>query len=151
VNVYAGDWALQSQSATTEMLYYFEGANTAEAKVPLTVPLIYRPQASTALLASMAIPPLTFPTLRMPPGPPTTAPWSPSPPFALTLAFETPALATDVEYSSACGELQEILTLQGIAPVAGLWRQAWVTYSGRTAAPHVNECWMQVPAPSSAL
>ena len=147
VAVYAGDWALQSESATSEMLYYFEGSNSADAKVPLTVPLIYRPQANTNLLASMAIPTSDFPNPTYAPRPSYFSILEPFPAIRIAaLTFETPALATDIQYSFACGELQEILTLQGVAPVAGPWGQAWVTYSARAATPHINECWMQVPA-----
>ena len=146
VAVYAGDWSLQSESATSEMLYYFEGSNTAGAKVPLTVPLIYRPQANT-LLASMAIPTSDFPNPVFAPKPSFYSVMEPFPAIRIAaLSFETPALATDVQYSFACGELQEIVTLQGSVPVPGPWSQAWVTYSGRAASPHVNECWIAIKA-----
>ena len=147
VAVYAGDWALQSQSATLEMLYYFEGSNSAAKKVPLTVPLIYRSQANTNLLASMAIPTSDFPQPAFAPKPSYFSVLEPFPAIRIaSLSFDTPALATDLQYSFACGELQEILALQGISPVAGPWSQAWVTYSGRAATPHINECWMAIPA-----
>ena len=68
VDVYAGDWQLQSQSATSEMLFYLTGSNSAEAKIPLTVPLIYRPRGQ-ALLASMALPTSDFPNPAFAPKP----------------------------------------------------------------------------------
>ena len=146
VDVYAGDWALQSQFATSEMLLYFEGTNMAEVKVPLTVPLIYRPRGQ-ALMASMAIPTSDFPNPAFAPKPSVYSVLEPLPAIRIAaLRFDTPALATDLQYAFACGELQEILTLQGITPVPGPWGQAWATYSTRDAPDHVNECWAQVPA-----
>lgn len=141
---FAEGWAIQSQSATTEALEYFLGANSEGKKVPLTVPLIYRPQGQT-LLASLAIPTSVFPSAADAPRPTAFSALEPFPAIRVAaLTFVTPALASDVQYAFACGELQEVLALQGLAPVDGPWSEAWVTYSGRAAPVHVNECWAQV-------
>ena len=46
-------------------------------------------------------------------------------------SFSTPAPATDLQYSFACGEAAQWLRSKGFAPVTtGAWAQAWVTYCG---------------------
>ena len=114
------------------------------------MPLFYRPQGSGAtgsLLASMAIPTSAFPNPANAPQPIAQYDKQESFPAGITVAafrFDTPELATDVEYSFACGELTEWLAERTVTPVAGPWGQVWVTYSGKNASPHVNECWVQV-------
>jgi len=146
VAIYSGaPWATESAAATEEMLLYFEGNNYAGKRVPTTVPLIFRPQASS-LMASMAIPTSDYPSPAFAPRPEFNSVLEPFPAIRIAaLTFETAALATDLEYSFSCGELMEALTLLGITPVAGPWSQAWVTFSGRAASPHINECWMAIP------
>ena len=144
-----GGWAQLASLLTQEMLIYFEGENSALRQVPRTVPLIFRPTTAGSgggLSASMALPTSVFPNPALAPKPSSFADvLEPFPAIRIAaLSFETPQLATDIQYSFACGELQEILTLQGIAPVAGPWSQAWVTYSGRASATFVNECWIEV-------
>ena len=138
-------WSETSLQVVEELFYYFSGFNSANTKVPLTVPLIYRPTGPN-LMASMALPTSDYPNPALAPKASYYSELEPFPAIRIaSLTFETPALATDLQYSFACGELQEILTLEGVAPVTGPWQQAWVTYSVRTASPHINECWMQVP------
>ena len=142
--VFAGDWAQQSLDATTELLYYFEGSNRAGQRVPVTVPILYRPEGQN-LLASMALPTSLFPNSAFAPQPTAFSTFEPFPAIRIAaLTFQTPALATDVDYAFACGELNEILTLEGIKRVTGPWAEAWATYSGRAAEVHINECWMAV-------
>ena len=110
------------------------------------MPLLYRPLASGTLLASFALPTSLYPNPALAPQPEAFYTLEPFP-SAIAIAafrFDTPALATDLEYSFACGQLAQWLSDKGIAPVAGLWAQAWATYSQEFASPHVNECWAQV-------
>jgi hypothetical protein len=143
-----GGWAQLAGLATQEMLIYFEGENSALRQVPRTVPLIFRPTTGSrgGLSASMALPTSVYPNPANAPRPSSFVDvLEPFPAIRIAaLSFQTPELATDIQYSFACGELQEILTLQGITPVAGPWSQAWVTYSGRASATFVNECWIEV-------
>ena len=130
-STYGGDWQLASSSATSVSyrhklhfstprqpfrlalqitFEYFVGSNSAETKIPQTVPLIYRPSAST-LVGSMAIPTSAFPNPIYAPRP--TYPSTKLEPFpAIRIAaftFSTPQIANDNQYSFACGELTEWL------------------------------------------
>lgn len=147
LTAYPGSWDIQSETVTEELFYYFEGSNSADQKVPRTVPLIYRPQVNGDLKASMALPTSDFPNPEYAPKPSYYDVAEPFPAIRIAaLAFTTPAIATDVQYSFACGELLTLLAVEGVAPVAGPWSQAWVTYSARADKKHFNACWMQVPA-----
>lgn len=128
-------------------LEYFVGANSVQTKIPLTVPLIYRPGVSS-LTGSLPLPTSLFRNPTYAPKP--TYPGSKLEPFpAIRVAaftFSTPQLATDVEYSFACGALTEWLVEQSVNPVPGPWQQAWATYSTQSESPHINECWIEVAA-----
>lgn len=146
-------WAEDSLVATEELLLYFEGQNRGFKPVARTVPLIYRPSVNTfgqaTLMASMAIPTSVFPVPAAAPAPDAgydALEAFPAQRFA-AVSFETAAPATDLQYSFACGEVTQWLSSKGIAPATtGAWAQSWVTYSGRDAALHVQECWLSVPA-----
>ena len=133
------------------LFLYFDGSNSALERVATTVPLIYRPQAGAVpeLKASMAIPTSVYPNPALAPRPTfgqETLEAFPS----ITVAafrFDTPTLATDLQYSYACGQLGQWSSVKGFQIVAGPWEQAWTTYSGEAASPHVNECWAQIYAP----
>lgn len=170
-STYGDNWPLSSQGATavshrakrgglgaaiasphpvTVMqvtLEYFVGANSAQTKIPLTVPLIYRPGATT-LTGSLPLPTSLFLNPIYAPKP--TYPGSKLEPFpAIRMAavtFSTTQLATDVEYSFACGALTQWLVEQGVSPAPGPWQQAWATYSTQSESPHINECWVAVAA-----
>ena len=116
-------------------------------KIPLTVPLIYHPTATT-LTGSLSLPTSIFANPVYAPRP--TYPGSRLEPFpAIRLAavtFSTPKLAIDEEYAFVCGALTEWLQEEGLSAVNGPWEQAWVTYSTESESPHVNECWIEVAA-----
>ena len=113
------------------------------------MPLIYRPATDAfgqaTISASMALPTSDFPVPAFAPTP-TVGGDKPEafPPQRFAAAsFSTPAPATDLQYSFACGEAAQWLSSKGLAPVTtGAWAQAWVTYSGRDASEHVQECWL---------
>ena len=59
--------------------------------------------------------------------------------------FETPAPATDVEFSHACDEAAQWLRGRGVKPAkSGAWAKAWVTYSRLRDPTHISECWLSV-------
>lgn len=141
-----GDWQEDSNAATSEMFAYFDGTNTASQKIPTTVPMFYRQQGNT-FVSSMAIPTSAFPNPVYAPRPSYMDTLEAFPSITIAaLAFNTSGLATNLEYAFACGELSQWIHTQGYTPVAGPWSQAWVTYSPKTASPHVNECWTQIEA-----
>jgi hypothetical protein len=144
-----GSWATNSIEATEFLFYYFDGENAEFKPVVPTVPLIYRPSlgANPSLTASMALPTSVFPNPASAPRPSEFDKEEAFP--AITIAafrFDTPAIATDLQYSYACGQLGQWASERGLAPIPGPWAQAWVTYSTEAASPHVNECWAQVAA-----
>jgi hypothetical protein len=135
-------------------LAYFEGVNDSFDHVPLTVPLIFRPDPAGTWLASFALPTSLFPTAG-------TAPkilpgsdlrfeqFTPSSPSAgrtvAALTFYTIQLATEADYVRACGALEAALPGLGLAPVAGAWRTAWVAYSEEAMVGDMaQECWVEV-------
>lgn len=141
-----GDWQEDSNAATSEMFYYFDGTNTANQKIPTTVPMFYRQQGST-LVSSMAIPTSAFPNPAYAPRPAYMDKLEAFPSITIAaLAFNTSVLATNLDYSFACGELSQWIRSHGYTPVPGPWSQAWATYSTKSASPHVNECWTQIEA-----
>jgi hypothetical protein len=97
----------------------------------------------------MAIPTSAFPNPVYAPRP--TYPGTDLEPFPAirisAITFTTPQIATDLQYSFACGQLTQWLVQQGLDPISGPWEQAWVTYSKESPSPHVNECWIEVAAP----
>jgi hypothetical protein len=141
-----------TQFATQDLLYYFLGENSKLTKVPRTVPLLYRPVpgafgADQAVSASMAVPPSVYPSPSLAPAPTAFSKIETFPAARIAaVTFETAAAATDLDYVFACGELAEKMAENGFEPIAagGAWAQAWATYSGRDASPHVNECWLGV-------
>lgn len=142
-----GDWQFASTFVTQYVLEYFTGANQKGQRVATTVPLIYRwPGGPAKILASMALPTSVFPDPGLAPAPDVGV-FEPFPPIrVLALSFVTAVAATDTDYALHCGEVAQKAADSGLTPVAGAWEQAWVTYSGRDAAQHVNECWVQVKA-----
>ncbi len=139
-------WVSASTSVTEDLIAYFTGYNSAGLVLNLTVPIMYRPLPDGGLNASIAISTYFFPFPAYAPQP--TGGYSVQEPFTeITVAvilFETPALATNLDYLFACGELTEWINIERLTTVAGEWQQVWVTYSQQVAAPHVNECWIQV-------
>ena len=114
------------------------------------MPLLYRPQSGPeyVLAASMAIPTSVYPNPALAPRPTAFDTEEAFPSITISaFRFDTPALAKDLDYAFACGQLAQWSSTKGLKPVSGPWAQAWATYSGEAASPHVNECWAQVSTP----
>jgi hypothetical protein len=59
--------------------------------------------------------------------------------------FSTPTPAVEGDFQRACAEAAQWLRGRGIKPAkAGVWAQAWVTYSRLRDPAHVSECWQSV-------
>ena len=142
-----------SVASATPVFEYFLSDNGSFTKVPLTVPLIFRPDPAGTWLSSFALPTSVYPTAS---SAPSIIPgsdlrfeeFSPSPSAGRTVAaltFYTINVATQADYVKACGALEEALPGLGLSPVAGAWRQAWVAYSPMAMVGDMaNECWVEV-------
>lgn len=139
------------RSRPFRLFLYFDGSNADFKRVATTVPLIYRPLSGQVpeLKASMALPTSVYPDPSLAPRPSVGGQvFEAFPPITIAaFRFDTPKLATDLQYAYACGQLGQWSSVKGFKPIAGPWEQAWVTYSGENAFPHVNECWAQIYAP----
>ena len=125
-----------SVASATPVFEYFLSDNDEFTKVPLTVPLIFRPDAAGTWLASFALPTSVYASASKAPGivPGMDARFEEFAPGAggRTLAawtFYTIQVATAADYAAACAQLADALPGMGLAPVDGAWRQAWVAYS----------------------
>jgi len=141
-------WAEASLLATESLLIYFTGENGGFKPVSRTVPIIYRPATDSfgqaTYIAAMALPTSDYPNPATAPKPEANDKFEFFPPqrFA-AVSFSTAAIATDLQYAFACGQLSQWLSEKGLTPVStGVWAQAWVTYSGAAAVEHVQECWL---------
>ena len=153
----ATDFATGSVASATPVFQYFGSDNDEFEKVPLTVPLIFRPDPAGTWLASFALPTSKFATPAAAPG---IIPGSDlllegfSPAGNATggrsiaaYLFYTIQLATQGDFAAACARLEEALPGLGLAPVEGAWREAWVTYSTQAiVGDRINECWIEVSA-----
>ncbi len=143
-----------SAASAVPLFEYFLMDNGSFQKIPLTVPLIFRPDPAGTWLASFALPTSKYPAAA---SAPSILPGSdllleefapPAPAAGRTVAtylFYTIAEAVQADYEGACAALAAGLPALGLAPVAGAWREAWVTYSTRAMVGDMkNECWMEV-------
>ena len=153
----ATDFATGSAASATPLFQYFESDNDEFVRIPLTVPLIFRPDPAGTWLASFALPTSKYATPAAAPG---VVPGSDlllegfSPAGNATggrevaaYLFYTIELATQADYERACAALEAALPALGLAPVEGAWREAWVTYSTQAiVGDRINECWIEVAA-----
>ena len=132
---------------------YFLMDNGSFTKVPLTVPLIFRPSPAGTWLASFALPTSVYPSASSAPSilPRTDLrleEFSAAPGSGRTVAalpFYTIDVAAQADYERACSALEAALPGMGLAPVQGAWREAWVTYSPQAMVGDMaNECWVEV-------
>jgi hypothetical protein len=145
-------FAAGSVASATPVFDYFLSDNDEFVKIPLTVPLIFRPDPAGTWLASFALPTSVYPSAAKAPGivPGMDALMEEFAPgkAGRTIAawtFYTIQLATDADYSAACASLAATLPGMGLAPVDGAWREAWVTYSAQAMVENmINECWVEV-------
>jgi hypothetical protein len=146
-----------SAASATPVFEYFLSDNDEFVKIPLTVPLIFRPDPAGTWLASFALPTSKYASRDEAPGivPGMDALFEEFAPgsgegagVGRTLAaytFYTIQIATQDDYAAACASLTKALTKMGLAPVNGTWREAWVTYSTKAVVGDmVNECWIEV-------
>ena len=144
-----------SQASAVPLFEYFLADNDSFQKIPLTVPLIFRPDRAGTWLASFALPPSLFPTPNRAPGiipntdlmlEPFADPQAPNAGrLVAAYLFYTIDVATEADYTAACKSLDAALPSLGLVPVAGAWSEAWVTYSTKEMVGNmVNECWREV-------
>ena len=151
----ATTFAEGSVASARPVFEFFESDNGSFERIPLTVPLIFRPAPAGTWLASFALPPSLFPT---PAKAPEILPGSDllletfSPPQAPTAGrllaaytFYTIQLAVQADYEAACASLTAALPALGLTPVGSAWAEAWVTYSTMEMVGNmINECWLEV-------
>lgn len=153
----ATSFALGSLASAEPVFEYFGADNDKFEKIPLTVPMIFRPAPTGTWLASFALPPSLFPSPSSAPGiipnsdlllEPLAPPQAPASGRLLAAyTFYTIQVATQADYEACAASLAAALPAMGLAPVAGAWAQAWVTYSTREmVGDMVNECWSEVSA-----
>jgi len=142
-----------SVASAVPVFEYFLSDNGRFTKIPLTVPLIFRPDPAGTWLSSFALPTSVYPTAS---SAPSIIPgsdlrfeeFSSAPGTGRTVAaltFYTINQAVQADYVRACGILEESLERMGYSPVNSAWRQAWVTYSALAmVGDMVNECWVEV-------
>ena len=145
-----------SVASATPVFEYFLSDNDEFVKIPLTVPLIFRPDPAGTWLASFALPTSVYASQDKAPGivPGMDALFeefsSPGSTGGRTIAawtFYTIQLATEADFSAACASLAAALPGMGLAPVDSNWREAWVTYSTQAVVGDMkNECWLEVQA-----
>lgn len=147
------NFSVGSAASATPVFEYFLSDNGRFAKVPLTVPLIFRPDPAGTWLASFALPTSVYPTAS---AAPSILPrsdlrfeeFSSTPAVGRTLAaltFYTINMAVQADFERACGTLEDALPGMGLTPIAGAWRVAWVAYSPEAmVGDMVNECWVEV-------
>ena len=144
-----------SVDSATPVFDYFLRDNGEFVTVPLTVPLIFRPDEAGTWLASFALPTSVYPSEATAPSivsgsdllfeqfSPSTAPQAGR--LIAAYTFYTIQMATQDDYSAACASLMAALPSMGVTPVDGAWREAWVTYSTESiVGDRINECWFEV-------
>ena len=153
----ATSFALGSLASAVPVFEYFGEDNDKFEKIPLTVPMIFRPAPTGTWLASFALPPSLFPSPSSAPGiipnsdlllEPLAPPQAPASGRLLAAyTFYTIQVATQADYTACAASLAAALPAMDLAPVAGAWAQAWVTYSTReVVGDMVNECWSEFTA-----
>ncbi len=147
------NFSVGSVASAVPVFEYFLSDNDHFQKIPLTVPLIFRPDAAGTWLTSFALPTSVFSSAAAAPGfiPGTDArfeEFSASPKtgrLIAALTFWTIQEAQEGDYSAACAKLSAALPGLSLQPVQSAWSEAWVTYSTREMVGlMVNECWMEV-------
>ena len=148
-----------SQASAVPLFEYFLSDNESFQKIPLTAPLIFRPDPAGTWLASFALPTSKIPAAASAPGilPGTDLRLeefaAPAPGVGRTVAaypFYTINVAQQADYEAACAALSAALPALGLAPVAGAWREAWVAWSAKAMVGDMaNECWIEVSTSSS--
>ena len=140
-------------ASAVPLFEYFLMDNGSFAKIPLTVPLIFRPSPAGTWLASFALPTSVYPSAS---AAPSILPRSDlrfeelaaAPGAGRTIAalpFYTIDVAAQADYARACSALEAALPGMGLAPVEGAWREAWVTYSPLAMVGDMaSECWVEV-------
>ena len=151
----ATTFAEGSQASSVPVFEYFLSDNGEFKKVPFTVPLIFRPDRAGTWLASFALPLSLYPTPSKAPEilpgsdlllEPFADPQTPnSGRLVASFTFYTIQVATEADYVEACKSLDAALPALGFVPVAGSWREAWVTFSTNEMVGNmINECWREV-------
>lgn len=141
-----------SYQATGYTLDYFLYNNNKFAKIPLTTPLIWRPDRAGTWVATFALPPSKFTSAVTAPGPTNGATNIDvfSNKRVAAFGFYTIELATEEDYAVACASLSSWLTGQSIVPVPGVWETACVTYNTLAEiGDRYNECWAEIPGPAA--
>ena len=142
-----------SVASAVPVFEYFLSDNGEFTKIPLTVPLIFRPDPAGTWLTSFALPTSVYPTASSAPSIIPGADlrfeeFSASPGTGRIIAaytFYTINLAVESDYTAACDALEAALPGMGLTPVAGAWREAWVAYSAEAMVGDMaNECWVEV-------
>ena len=143
-----------STQATGYTLNYFLYNNNKVAKIPLTTPLIWRPDRAGTWVATFALPPSKFTSVETAPGPTNGATNIDvfSNKRIAAFGFFTIQLATEDDYAAACASLSAWLAGQGIVPVPGVWEKAWVTHNTLAEiGDRYNECWAEIPGPAGRV
>lgn len=138
-----------SYQATGFTIDYFLYNNDKVEKIPLTTPLMWRPDRAGTWVATFALPPSKFKSVATAPGPTNGA--TDIEVFAnkrvAAFGFYSVQLATEADYTAACNALSSWLSEEGLRPVPGDWEVAWVTYSPAAAVgDRYNECWAEIQA-----
>jgi len=154
----ATTFAEGSLASSVPLFEYFLSDNGSFEKIPLTVPLIFRPSKAGTWLASFALPTSVYP---IPSNAPEIIPGSdlllesfsdPSDPTSGRLiaayTFYSIQLATEDDYDAACKSLDAELPALGFVQVAdSAWSESRVTYSTKEMVGNmINECWREVKA-----
>lgn len=145
-----------SLASAVPVFEYFLSDNDSFKKIPLAVPLIFRPSPAGTWLSSFALPTSVYASASAAPGiiPNTDARFeefsgSPGSPgsgrMIAAYTFYTINVAVERDYVSACTVLESALAGMGLTPVAGAWREAWVAYSPEAMVGDMTqECWIEV-------
>ena len=137
-----------STQATGFTIDYFLYNNDKVEKIPLTTPLIWRPDQAGTWVATFALPASKFKSAATAPGPSNGATDIDvfSNKRVAAYGFYTIELATEDDYAAACASLSSWLAGQSIVPVPGAWAEAWVTYNTLAqVGDRYNECWAEIP------
>lgn len=138
-----------SYQATGYTIDYFLYNNDRFQKIPLTTPLIFRPDSSGTWLATFALPPSKFRSIASAPGPTNAATDLElfSNKRVAAYGFYSIEQAVEDDYVAACSALSSWLKQQGLEPVPGDWAEAWVTYNTvAQVGDRYNECWAEIPS-----
>jgi hypothetical protein len=138
--------------ATGQTIDYFLYENSAFDKIPLTTPLIIRPDPVGTWVASFALPPSKFPDPAKVPQPTINTASTEIETFSnkriAAYLFDSIYLATQAQYEAACASLSAWIASNKYSVVPGEWEVAWVTYNTEGEVGfRTNECWMEVAAP----